>query len=323
MIRRIRRPLRCAFAALALAASSAVHAQAWPARPVKVIVPYAPGGTVDIFQRKFAEKFQEKFGQPFVVDNRPGANGVIGVEAAAKSAPDGHTLLGTSIVSQTKLFNRNMSVDVLRDLEPLGLTNVSYLYLYTTANAPWKTLGEFLAHAKANPGKLAYGSGIVSGHVAIEMLKKLAGGVEILHVPYKGVVASRTALLGGEVQLIVDTGTGYRQLIDAGKIRGLVVGTNARTQLLPEVPSAAESGFPTWQAGSAGNMWAPGGTPKDIIGRFNRAIVEVMAMPDVREMITASGSTPRASTPEELRQYVREQLEYWTEAVRVANYRPE
>jgi len=316
-------PFHWLVAAAALAALPVpVAAQStYPSRPVKVIVPYAPGGTVDIFQRKIAEKFAEKLGQPFVVDNRPGANGVIGVEAAARSAPDGHTLLATSIVSQTKLFNRNMSIDVLKDLEPIGLTNVSYLYLYTAANLPFKTLGEFLAYAKANPGKLAYGSAIVSGHVAIEMLKNLAG-VDILHVPYKGVVASRNALLAGEVQLIVDTGTGYRGFIDANKIRGLVVGTNTRTALLPEVPSAAEAGFPNWQAGSAGNMWAPAGTSKEIVARLNRALQEILALQDVRDMITAAGSQPRPSSPEELRRYIHEQLEYWTEAIRIAKYVP-
>ena len=314
-------PAVAAMAVLSLSATTA-FAQAYPNKPVRIVVPYVAGGPVDLYQRKFAEKFTAILKQPFVVENRGGANGLIGAEAVARSAPDGYTLLGGTAVSYTPIFNRNPPVDMLRDFEPVGMSNVSSIFIFTSAALPFKSLKDVVDYAKANPGKLNYGSGFASGHLAVEMLKKFSG-TDMVYVPYKGSAPARAALLGGEIQLVVDVIAGWKPLIEAGRARGLIVGAPTRSTVLPEVPSNVEAGYPRWIVNSSGNLWAPAITPPDIIVTLNKAQQELLKLPDVAQMLLTNGSQPQPSTPEELRQTLISQMEFWAEAAKVANFKPE
>ena len=314
-------PAVVAMAVLSLSATAA-FAQAYPNKPVRIVVPYAAGGPVDLYQRKFAEKFTAILKQPFVVENRGGANGLIGAEAVARSAPDGYTLLGGTAVSYTPIFNRNPPVDMLRDFEPVGMSNVSSIFIFTSAALPFKSLKDVIDYAKANPGKLNYGSGFASGHLAVEMLKKFSG-TDMVYVPYKGSAPARAALLGGEIQLVVDVIAGWKPLIEAGRARGLIVGAPTRSTVLPEVPSNVEAGYPRWTVNSSGNLWAPAKTSSDIIATLNKAQQELLKLPDVAQMLLTNGSQPQPSTPEELRQTLISQMEFWAEAAKVANFKPE
>ena len=302
--------------------TGAAWAQAYPSRSVRVVVPYAAGGPVDLYQRKFAEKFGESLKQPFVVENRAGANGLIGAEVVARAAPDGHTLLGGTAVSYTPIFSRNPPVDMLRDFEPVGMTNVSSIFIFTSGAQPFRTLKDLVDYAKANPGKLNYGSGFASGHLAVEMLKKLAG-VDMVYVPYKGSAPARAALLGGEIQLVVDVIAGWKPLIEAGRARGLIVGAATRSPVLPEIPNNVEAGYPRWVVNSSGNIWAPAKTPRDIVATLNKSLQELLKLPDVAQMLITNGSLPAPSSPEELRQTLVAQMEFWAEAAKVANFKPE
>ncbi len=321
--RRLVMSLLTAAAALAFGPmAAAVLAQGtYPQRPVRMVVPFPPGGTLDTVGRLVASRLQERLNQPFVVENRAGAGGHIGAELVARATPDGYTLLfsGTWIAISPNL--QKLSYDVARDLAGVSLLSLGTFVLVAPASQPFNTLAEFLAAAKAAPGKFAYGSqGSGSGpHLSMEWLKNLAG-VQVLHIPYKGAAPSLQALLAGEVGLAFEPVFSVLPHVRAGKLKALAVGSPRPLPALPGVPAVAQTfaGFDTdgWQA-----LMAPAGTPREILAQLSSEIARVMAMPDLVGRLQALGTEPATSSPEATDAMVRAQIDNWGRIIRQNNIR--
>jgi tripartite-type tricarboxylate transporter receptor subunit TctC len=318
MIRR----LAAACAALALAAA---HAQTYPSKPVKIIVPFAAGGPADIYARVVGEKLQAALGQAFVVEDRPGGGAIVGTDAVAKSAPDGYTLL---MMSNTHTVNESLLPDkpyqLLRDLVPVAPVNYSDLVMVVHPSVAANNLAEFIALAKSRPGGLNYAS---SGpgtpyHMAGELFKAMAG-VDIVHVPYKGSSGARTDILGGQVQMMFDAITTMAPNVRAGKLRALGTSGKARSAVLPEVPTVAEAGVPGYEAVIWLGIMAPAGTPKAIVERLNAEITRATAAPDVREAWVKQGAVAMSMTPDEFGHFLREDIEKWARVVKVSGAKPD
>jgi len=308
---------------LALAAAAVVaHAQAWPARPVRLIVPYPPGGITDILARTIAQRVSAEWGtQQMIVDNRAGASGNLGVGQAAKAAPDGYTIVfgnaSTHAINPT-LF-RSIPFDPIRDFEPVTLVaSVSNVLLVSPA-MPAKSLAELIALAKAKPGELTFASNSTgsSNHLTGELLKTMAG-IDMLHVPYK--VASGAALdvIGGRVSLMVDNLTTAVPQVKSGRLRALAVTSERRVTALPDVPTMVESGFPSFVVTPWWGVFAPAGTPKPIIERLHRDIVAVLRNPEVRASFAGHATDVIGNTPEEFARYVSTEAARWGEVVRAS-----
>jgi len=316
-------PAVLALAAALCALAPAVMAQAdYPSRPVRIVVPYPPGGTVDVFARIVGDKMGERLKQSFIVENKAGGNGIIGAEYALHAAPDGYTLLSSGAVVYSSAFVRNPPFDFLREFTPISQIYYGGLFFFVRADLPARNMKEFVDYARANPGKVNYGSPAPNTMLAMEVFKR-QNNIDMLHVPYKGAGPTTAALLGGEVQVTLDTYTSYRSLVEAGKLRALAVTSDARAPALPGVPTLAEGGLPVLKAGSHGGFWAQAATPRDVVDKLNRAMVEVMKRPDVQEPLRASGVVPEGSTPEALRQAIVTEQEFWVSAAKTANYQPD
>jgi tripartite-type tricarboxylate transporter receptor subunit TctC len=303
----------------------AVHAQSFPVKQVRVVVPFPAGGPTDIVTRAMAQKMTESFGQAVVVENRAGAGGVLGTEFVARSAPDGYTLLmgtiGGLAVSMSLLPNR--SFDTLRDFAPItqavNVTNI----LVTHPSVPAKTVKELLALARARPGKLNYassGNGTVT-HLAGELLKH-RGGVNIVHVPYKGGAPALTALVSGETDMSFENALLIVPQIKAGKVRALAVTGAKRSPLLPELPTIGET-LPGYAASGWYGLVAPAATPKDAQARLNSAAVQALRAPDVAARLTGQGAEPVGSSAPEFAAFIRSEIDKWANLVRVANLKPD
>jgi tripartite-type tricarboxylate transporter receptor subunit TctC len=303
----------------------AVHAQSFPVKQVRVVVPFPAGGPTDIVTRAMAQKMTESFGQAVVVENRAGAGGVLGTEFVARSAPDGYTLLmgtiGGLAVSMSLLPNR--SFDTLRDFAPItqavNVTNI----LVTHPSVPAKTVKELLALARARPGKLNYassGNGTVT-HLAGELLKH-RGGVNIVHVPYKGGAPALTALVSGETDMSFENALLIVPQIKAGKVRALAVTGAKRSPLLPELPTIGET-LPGYAASGWYGLVAPAATPKDAQARLNSAAVQALRAPDVAARLTGQGAEPVGSSAPEFAAFIRSEIDKWASLVRVANLKPD
>jgi tripartite-type tricarboxylate transporter receptor subunit TctC len=282
-----------------------VHAQsadsAFPVRPIRLIVPYPPGGSTDPAARLIASEIGPRLGQSVVVENRAGAAGAIGTEAAARAAPDGYTLLlHTSVISTDPTLKKNAPYDVKRDLTPVTLAVTGPYLLVVTPGLPVRTVGELIAYAKANPGKLSFGSAGQgsSGHLIGELFKK-AAGIEMVHVPYKGGGPSIVGLVGNEVQLVFDTFSGSRTLAESGKLRAIAVTSASRSGLMPEVPTVSESGLKDFSAVYWLGVFAPAKTPAAIIDRIHGSIKQALDNPSVRSRMLEQGNVPQALPPGE------------------------
>jgi tripartite-type tricarboxylate transporter receptor subunit TctC len=304
---------------LVLAAPLAA-AQSWPAKPVRMVVNFAAGGSTDVIARSMSAKLSETLGQQVIVDNRVGVGGNIGLEAVAKSAPDGYTLLHSS--DGTILINPHlykMSVDVAKDLDPVAPTAKAGLFFVVRPGLPAKTLAEFVSYARANPGKLNYGSagnGTLQ-HVAAEMMMRVAN-IKVTHVAYKGSQQALVDLLGGQIDFTFDLG-GAIPHIKTEKVRLLAVPGNARSPLFPDTPTMAEAGTPvdiTWMSG----VYAPAGTPRDIVARLNREIGRIMQAPETRAMLSsmAAEAVP-PMTPEAFAAHQQRARDRFGAVVREAN----
>jgi tripartite-type tricarboxylate transporter receptor subunit TctC len=300
------------------------HAQAYPAKPVRIVVPFPPGGPTDIVARLMAPKMTEGLRQPVVVENRAGAGGVLGTEAVAKSAPDGYTLLmgtiGGLAVSMSLAPNRGY--DTLRDLAPITqAVNVTSI-LVVHPSVPAKSVKELLALARARPGRLNYGSsgsGTVT-HLAGELLK-LLGKVDIVHVPYKGGAPALTAIVSGEVDLTYENSLIVLPHIRSGRVRALAVTSARRSPLLPELPAIGET-LPGYGASGWYGLLAPAGTPRDIVNRLNEEAVRALRAAEVAEKLSAQGAEPAPGTPEEFAAFIRGEIEKWAKVVRAAGMKP-
>jgi tripartite-type tricarboxylate transporter receptor subunit TctC len=310
---------RCAiaFGVLALAALGA-QAQDFPNRPIRWIVGFPPGGGADVTARTISKKVSEALGQPIVVENRAGAGGSIATEFVARSAPDGYTILQTTNGHAIQPHLRKQTWDPIKDFAPITLVSTYPLVIAAHPSVPARTLQELIAYAKANPGKLTYGSSGNGGplHLGAEIFKR-AAGVDILHVPYKGNAPMTLAVVSGEVSMVFDSLTGPLPNIRAGKLRALGVTGAKRAAVLPDVPTAREAGVPVVYEAWNG-MLAPAGTPAPVVTRLNEAIRRAVASPEVSERLSSLGYIPTTNTPQEFAMLIAADLERFGKTIREA-----
>lgn len=308
-----------AFAACAIAAAPA-WGQGYPSRPVKIIVPFAAGGPADIYARVIAQRLQEPFGQAFIVEDRPGGGSVVGTDAAAKSAPDGQTLLmmsNTHTVNESLLPNKPFAL--MRDFVPVVPVNYSDLVMVVHPSVPANTLKEFLDLLKAKPDALNYAS---SGpgtpyHMAGELFKAMAE-VRIVHVPYKGSSGARTDILGGQVQMMFDAITTMAPNVRAGKVKALGTTGKVRSNVLPDVPTVSEAGVPGYETVIWLGIMAPAGTPQPIVERLNAEITKVVTSPDIRDAWSKQGATAMSMTPAEFGRFMQDDIAKWARIVKIS-----
>jgi len=310
------------WAALWALVAGAALAQDYPAKPVRVIVPYAAGGNADIWARTLAQKLGEATRQAFIVENKPGANGGLGTDFVAKSAPDGYTLLAVAsgpVVVNPVLYPQ-VPYDPLRDLAPVAQCTVYQYVLVTRADAPYKSIQDLVADARARPGALAYGSTGVGGgnHLAAELFA-LATGTRFNHIPYKGSAPALADLLGGQLTFMFDTVITSVPQIKGGKLRAFAVSSAKRASSLPEVPTMQEAGFPGFDMSQWQGVLAPAGTPRVVVQRLNAEIVKAMHAPDVHERIAVQGGNEIVTgTPEAFGALIRVELERYAKLIRDA-----
>jgi tripartite-type tricarboxylate transporter receptor subunit TctC len=312
-----------ALATAATLAATTAFAQAWPAKPVRIVVPFAAGGPADIYARAIGERLQASFGQAFVVENKPGGGSIVGTDFVAKSAPDGYTLL---LMSNTHTVNESLIPErpfvLLRDFVPVAPLNSSELLMVVHPSVPANSLKDFLALAKAQPGRLSYAS---SGpgtpyHMAGELFKAMAG-VDIVHVPYKGSSGARTDILGGQVQMMFDAITTMAPHVRSGKLKALGSTGRARSAVLPEVPTVSEAGVAGYEAVIWLGVLAPAGTPRPVVERLNAEITRIANSPEMREAWGKQGATSLSMTTEEFGRYLREDIEKWSRIVKISGAR--
>ncbi len=291
----------------------------WPNRPVRVIVPYAAGSGSDVLARALAGKLQDSFGRAFVVENRTGASGILGVEAVTRAPADGYTLLVTSgsALSINPAIFRKLSYRPETDLQPVSAIGIGHAGLLINAASPARTLPEFVDWARSVPGTLSYGSfGIGSGvHIALEALSRQAG-LKMNHVPYRGTAPAVTDLLGGQIHLTISDLAGARQQIDAGRLRMLAVTGTRRSPLMPDVPTYAEAGYPGLTDTFARfGVLAPAGTPADIVDKLSAATVQAMRSPDLQQRYAPLGYELAGTTPAEFAEILRGDIQRWGKLV--------
>jgi tripartite-type tricarboxylate transporter receptor subunit TctC len=322
-------PLRLfAPAALALAAAlscvAAASAQDYPSKPVKIIVPFGPGGPADVFSRQLGQYLSDALKQSFVIENRPGAGSIIGTDAVAKSPPDGYTLLA---MSNTHTVNESLTPNkpfqLMRDFVPVAPINYSDLVMVIHPSVPAKDLKEFIALAKSKPGELNYAS---SGpgtpyHMAGELFKSLSG-TNLVHVPHKASGEMRNSVIGGHVQMTFDAITTMTSNVKAGQVRALGTSAAKRSTVLPDVPTIAEAGVSGYESTIWLGIMAPAGTPKAIVDKLNAEINKVINRPDVKEAWDKQGAVPLVMSPAEFDAYLRKDIEKWAKVVKAAGLAP-
>jgi len=324
-----RRDLLLGSAALSAAAIACCHprealAQNYPSKPVKILVPTAAGGLADTLARVLATHFTNVMGQQFYVENRGGAGNVIGIESVVRSPADGSTLLfGAGTVTTNHLVYKKLPYDVERDLAPVTqLVSVPNV-LVVHPKLQIKTLAEFIAAAKEKPGQLTYASAGVGSvlHLSMELLK-FKTGIEVVHVPYKGVAPAMSDLLGGHVASMVSNVASAKPHVDEGKLRALAVTSRKRAPALPDVPSMAEAGVAGYEVLNWFGMFAPAGTPEEIIRRLQAEAAALVATPEMKQRLASEGAEPVASTPDDFAAFVKAEIRQWTEVGRAANIQP-
>ena len=312
-------------ALVAMLAATSAFAQTYPSKPIRIVVPYPPGGFNDTLGRTLAAKFTESWGQPAVVENKPGGNTLIGSDFVAKSAPDGYTLLVVAFpFSVVPSLFKTMPYDTVKDFAPVILAATSPNLLVVNPQLPVKSVGELVALAKAKPGTLSYastGNGS-SNHISMELFKTLAG-VDIVHIPYKGSAPAVTDLLGGQVMLMFDNVPNVLPQVKAGRLRALGTSGAQRSALAPDVPTVAEAGVPGYELTVWFGLVAPAGTPREVVQKLNAEVAKILAMPDVRERFMAQGVEPLGSTPEQFGEHIKAQMTKWSKVVRDAGVKAE
>ena len=293
--------------AAALAATSLALAQTFPAKPAKLVVPFPPGGPLDATGRLIAQHLTERWGQSVVVENKPGAGGNIGADFVAKSPPDGYTVvmgaLSTHAVNPS--LYAKMPYDAQKDFAPITLIAITPNVLVVNPDLPVHSVKELIAYAKARPGKLSFGSGSIgsAGHLAGELFK-VDAGIDMVHVPYKGAAPATQALLAGDTQLMFDNLANAMAQVKAGKLRALAVTTAERSKLAPELPTMAEAGLPGFDISTWYGLFAPAGTPPDIVNQWNADVTAMLRTPAMRERLLAQGAEPAPDTPAEFARFV-------------------
>jgi tripartite-type tricarboxylate transporter receptor subunit TctC len=306
-------------AATILAVAFSVAAQDYPSKPIDLVVPFVAGGTTDTIARLIAQRFSDSWGQTVVVNNRPGGGGTIGTNVVAKAAPDGHTLLVTTIGFAINAGLQKLPYDPIKDFAPVTELASLPLMLVVHSSVPAATLQEFIALMRSTPGGWDYASAGVgtSPHLAAEMFKSMAG-VDLVHVPYKGNAEANNALLGGHVKVYFALVPAVLQHVKAGTLRALAVTTERRLPYLPDVPTIAELGFPGYEISSWQGVFAPAGTPRDIVAKINGELVGLVNTPDVRARMSREGADPVGSTPEAFAGRVESEIAKWTKVIRAS-----
>jgi tripartite-type tricarboxylate transporter receptor subunit TctC len=310
--------------AMALAPLAA-NAQAYPSKPIRIIVPYAAGGAVDIIARIVGQPLSESLKQPVIVDNRPGASANLGMELAAKASPDGYVLLMASngIATNMALFS-NLTFDGRRDFAPVARIGFAPLVIVVPAASPAKSLKDLIEQAKAEPGKLTYasaGNGS-SGHLAGELLKSSAK-IDVLHVPYKGGAPAITDLLGERISFMPINPVEVIAHIRSGRLRALAVGSDKRVPLLPDVPTVAEAGLPGYEATVWWGLVAPAGTPLEVVGKLNAETNKALGDPAIASKFAELGVVIATGTPEQFAAFIRAQTELWSSVIKEAGIKPD
>jgi tripartite-type tricarboxylate transporter receptor subunit TctC len=310
--------------ALALAAAALPSfAQSYPSKPIKIVVPYGVGGSADVYARYLSVKLQDSLHQPVVVENRPGAGAIVGTEAVAKSDPDGYTLL---MMSNTHTVNETLvprkPYELMRDLAPITAVSYSDLMMVVHPSVPASSVKEFIAYAKANPGKLNYAS---SGngtpyHMAGELFKAMAG-VDIVHVPHKGSDQARASVLGGQVQMMFDAVPTMASNAKGGKVKALATTGSKRSPVTPDVPTVAEAGVPGYESGIWLGLMAPAKTPRPVLEKLNAEVNKILASPEVKDNWLKQGTLTMGMSIEQFDKFLREEIVKWAKVVKASGAR--
>ena len=308
-------------AALAAVAAAPVTAETtWPTRPVKILFGFPPASATDVIARVVGQKLQDKWGQPVIIENRPGAGGNLGSELAARAQADGYTIFFGTVANaiSVSLYSK-LNYDYLKDFTPITLVATTPLVLVAPPNLPAKDVNGLIAYAKANPGKLNFGSGGVgtSNHLAGELFKS-ATGTDLVHVPYKGTPAAYTDLMSGKIQLMWDNIVAATPHLKSGKLKPIAVTSAQRAPSLPDVPTVAESGVPNFEAVSWIGALVPTGTPNEIVDKIHTDLVTVLRMPEVKEQLAQSGAVVVGDTPEQFASWNRNEIAKWSKAVQLS-----
>ena len=305
--------------ALLLCVSLSGFAQPFPSKPVRLIVPFPPGGAVDYYARAVQGRLQETLGQPILIENRSGAGGMVGAELVVKAAPDGYTLLVGNIASlamNVGLYSK-MTYDPRKDLTPIIRTVAVNYVMAVHPSVPARSVKELIDYAKANPGKLSYGSaGSGSApHLATELLKQRAG-IDMLHVPFKGGGPMVADLLGGQIHIVIADQANLMPHVKAGKLRALAVGTLERSASYPDIPTIAESGFPGFEPRAWQGIAGPANLPAEIVRQLNAAFAKAMAFPEVQQRLLDGGLDPITGTPEDFAAFIRSEIDKWAKVAK-------
>ncbi len=316
-----------ALGALALAAGAQAQqaAQAFPNKPITIVVPASPGGAIDIAARLIGARFTAAWGQPVTIENKGGAAGMLGSDFVAKAAPDGHTL---ALVASSHAINpslyKKLPFDTIKGFEPVAQTHVVPLMLVVNKDIPAKNVTELVGYLKGHPGQASYASSGNGGapHMSAELFKSMAG-VDIAHVPYKGSTAAHPDLIAGRTALMFDTVAAVAPQVKGGKLRALAVTTPRRSGLFPELPTMAEAGLKGYETSTWGGLLAPAGTPKDVVAKLNAEVNKALAAPEVREKLVAAGIEPAGGTPQQFSDFIQSEMARWAKVASSAGIQPE
>ena len=316
--------LKLCVAILGLVVSVGAVAQDYPSKPLRLIVPFPPGGVTDIVARVVAAKLAIELGQSVVVENRAGASGVIGAEAGARSPADGYTLVmgNISTLAINPVTFAKLPYDPIASFDPISMVAIQPLIVAVHPSLPVKSLIELVQYAKSQPGKLNYGTAGSSIHLAVEFFST-AAGIKMNHIPYKGSAPALTDLIGGQVQVLFDPFSSIYPFVTSGKVRALAVTTDKRSATAPTLPTVAESGYANFDVSSWQGIVVPAGTPKAVIQRLNRDLVKVLSTPEMKERFGQYSAVTAASTPEQFSSYIKEEITRWQKVAIDAGVKPE
>jgi tripartite-type tricarboxylate transporter receptor subunit TctC len=321
-----RRAFNLSTAAAAVSIAAPAFAQStWPNKPIRIVVPYTPGGFTDQMARLIQPGLQSRLGQTVIIDNKPGANSLIGVDAVAKAAPDGSTfgVVIAAYAANTTLYAK-LPYDPRKDLVGVSLMGVSPLLAAVNNDAPFKTARELIDYARAHPGKVSFGSSGngSAAHLTSELWKSLTK-TYMIHIPYRGAVPALTDLMGGQIQLFFDAPTGLINQGKAGKVRLIGVASDKRLPVLPEVPTFIEQGFPGFVGSTWAGMLAPAGTPRDIVRRMSDEVARIIKSDETRAKLEAMGTFPAGSTPDEFDAFIAAETTKWAQVIKTAGVKPD
>jgi len=314
--------LMAAILGLLLAAGSVHAQQKYPTKPIRLIVPFPPGGALDIVARMLTQKLTESFEVSVIVDNRPGGGATIGTEIAVRANPDGYTMIVVSASYATNASLYKLPYDPVNDVVPIALIGETGYLVTVHPSGPVTSIKELIAYGKANPGKLNYGTGGTgsSTHLATELFNQMAG-TKMTHVAYKGASAGLNDLLGGQIQLIFGVLPGMIPRVKSNRLRGIAVTTAKRSTAVPDIPTVAET-VPGYEAVQWAAVLGPKALPKDIVARWNREIGRILQLPDVKERMAGQGMEPAGGSPERFREVLKRDIAKWQKVVKIANLKP-